>query len=242
MKRLITALFILLASVSFAQKKQTIHVERGSAFTINADEPIWEELTDVANEGRWFYKLAQDADHLYIAIRISDELLQNYAVRDGINIQFMADHKKQKDRVFVYPYPDKEVKRSLQQAGFDPEKDYKSDLIGRSRGYYVTGFPSIVDGLLSFQNNYGLYAEARMLNKQFYYTARIAKSLIPIGADGFGIKLRINDNLSALLQAANKRGAGSQTVIQGLQVEKGQDKSKKKATTVLFLQAVLGKE
>lgn len=239
MRRLITAFLVLLTSFSYAQKKQPIRVEQGAAFLIDGAEQDWRNVGDVADEGRWFYKLAHDHDNFYVAVRIVDELLQNYAVRDGINVQFLGESKKKKDRSFVYPFPDREVKRAVQQADFDPAKDYKTDLIARSRGYYVTGFPSIVDGLLSFQNNYGFKAEAKVVSNELLYVATLPKVLMPIVDNGFMLKLSINDGLSALLQAANKKGAPTQAVIQGLQVEKGQDKTKKKATTSLLLQAVL---
>lgn len=240
MKRLLTVLVLLLSGYfSSAQKKQPIRVESGVGLDLTNLSKGWDALDNVAGEGKWFYKISHDESNLYVAVLIADDMLQNYASRDGVSLQFLPEAKKEKVRTFVYPYVDREVKRAVQQADFDPEKDYKSDFIARTRGYYVSGFPRIVDGLLSFQNSYGIQAQAKMENKQFYYVACISKALIPIVSDGFTVKLVINDNFSALLTAANKKGGASAGVVQGVQVEKQEKKSKIKTTTALLLACVL---
>lgn len=198
MKRFVAlCLLSLTCSYSFSQKKQDYSIAYKNDVTIDGKHLEWNDLANVDDAGKWYYKVAHDKTNLYVAIRIQDSMMQNAVATEGIMVKFPAESKKTKDRIFVYPYLDKEVKRALRQAAIeDPIAVVKSsniDLVHRSRGFVVLGFPTIIEGLLSLQSNYGLKAMIGTDDDGMYYEAVIPKDLLAIRDDVVALELQIND-------------------------------------------------
>lgn len=240
MKRNILGILLLfLGLCGFAQKKEAVDFHVNKNIIVDGDLSEWTTWTDVAKEGKWCYQIAHDAQYIFVAVRTQDQMLQNLVARNGVILNFMADHKKKKDRIFVYPFPDKEVKRAMLQEDFDPTKDYKSDLINRTRGYYVSGFPTIIDGLLSLQNNYGLKAEARIQDSVLCYEAVIPKSLVTIVDHKIVVKLSINDERTAFSTTANSSNRSGSSSPHRANPSRATGKSKTKTTLEVVLQGTL---
>ncbi|SMG46405.1 hypothetical protein SAMN05660862_3300 [Sphingobacterium psychroaquaticum] len=240
MKRNILGIVLLfLGLCGFAQKKEAVDFHVNKSIIVDGDLSEWATWADVGNQGKWFYQIAHDAQNIFVAVRVKDPTLQNLVARNGVILNFMADHKKKKDRIFVYPFPDREVKRAMLQVDFDPAKDYKSDLISRTRGYYVSGFPTIIDGLLSLQNNYGLKAEARIQDSVLCYEAIIPKSLVTIVDHKMVLKISINDERTAFPTTANNNNRSGSSSLHRVNSSRMTGKSKTKITMEVVLQGTL---
>ncbi|PRD50678.1 hypothetical protein [Sphingobacterium gobiense] len=198
---LLSVLLIIGMSPSFAQKKQTITVPSLSNIKIDADLGEWDTLYNVADEGFWFYQLAQDAANLYIAIRVENPMIQHLAARNGILLTVQSNKKNRDDIQFLFPYPDSEVKRAMMNESHDSDAAYKTALIDRSRGYFVYGFPTVPNGLLSLKNGYGLEAIARMDDGKLYYEAVIPKPLLDYTTPVATLKLTIYDGFTPLISS-----------------------------------------
>src|SRR5690606_13744919 len=95
---------------SFAQQNQHGVIQFLSDITIDADLGEWDVMHNVAQESNWFYQLAQDADHLYIAVRVDDPLVQHMAASNGVLLTIQSNQRNRDDIQFLFPYPDNEVK------------------------------------------------------------------------------------------------------------------------------------
>lgn len=234
-KILLGILLIVGVNPSFGQKKQKITVQALSDVRVDADLKEWDALNEVAEEGLWFYQLAQDASNLYVAVRVEDAFLQNLATRNGILFSVLADKKKKDDIQFLFPYPDSEVKRAMITEDHDSDEDYKTTLIARSRGYFVSGFPQVPNGLLSLDNNYGLHAAARMDDGILYYEAVVPKSVLDYTTPVARVKLAINDGVTTLA-SSNQKNTVRSGGMYGSYRGRPAPRTKNKLTMVVLLE------
>jgi len=207
MKTIMCITFLVLVSQAFAQKKQPFAFADLEGARADAEQAEWDTLYATGAEEPWAYNIGQDAENLYIAVRIADPELQNLAARNGVLLGFPATgskKKKKKDRLLLYPFPDRETKRAIQNEDFDPQKDYRAELIERSRGYLVDGFPSVPDGLLSFQNQYGIAARAKAIADGLLYEAAVPKKLLEAEDGKITVRIAVN-GLLALVPNSNSR-------------------------------------
>ncbi|MBD1431987.1 hypothetical protein H8B06_04050 [Sphingobacterium sp. DN00404] len=237
---LLGILFIMATIPSFAQKKQKIVIQSLSDVTVNADLAEWDTLNNVAEEGSWFYQLAQDASNLYVAIRIENPMIQHLAARNGILLTVQSTKKNKDDIQFLFPYPDSEVKRAMTGEDHDSDGAYKAGLINRSRGYFVYGFPTVPNGLLSLQNGYGLQAKARIDDGKLYYEAVLPKSLLDYTIPVTTFKLSIYDGFTSLISSRKvtaSRSSGMYGPYRGRPAPRS--KSKDQLTLTVLLEATL---
>ncbi len=219
-------LLIVGMSQSFAQKKQKIAIQSLSDIKIDADLSEWDTLHNVADQGFWFYQLAQDASNLYLAIRVEDYSLHISAILSGIVFSVIPDKKNRDEILFLYPYTDREAKRAINQEGYRSEEEEKRAFIERSRGYFVYGFPTIPSGLLSFQNEYGLRAKIRTDEGTLYYEAVIPKSLLDYTKPLAILKLAIHDGITPLVapkKSASTRSGGMYRPYRGRPTPRSKD-------------------
>lgn len=205
-----------------------------SAVRVDADLHEWKSMTDVSDEGLWYYQLGQDQEQVYVAIRVVDPMLQRAAARNGILFGILAEKKNKSDLQLLFPYPDREVKRAMQQEDIASSKIYKQQLIDRSRGYLLSGFPTVPDGLLSLQNGYGLKAAVKVEDDALIYEAVVPKGLLMPSAGEITIKLGINDGFSVLQQ---KQTRASTTY--GAYRTSRSTPEKSKTTSVVLLETTL---
>jgi len=208
MKTILCIGLAVLAVRGFAQKKQPFAFANLEGVELDAEHAEWDTLYAAGPEEPWAYNIGQDAENLYIAVRIADPALQNLAARNGVLVGFPATgakkKKKKKDLLLLYPFPDRETKRAIQNEDFDPQKDYRAELIERSRGYLVDGFPSVPDGLLAFQNQYGIAARAKAVENGLLYEAAVPKKMLEAQDGKITVRIAVN-GLMALVSNNNSR-------------------------------------
>lgn len=212
MKRTIicTLLVFLSASVS-AQKKKKDEYRLVPTFpvTIDADLVEWaDKLAPMDQDSSWSFAVSNDTDFIYAAIKVKNEMLQYEAVRNGFIININKDGKKKDGAALIFPIPDSESRRAMRQDDNFESMNVREELIKRSRGYGVKGFQRIVDGLLSFENTYGVQAIAKLTaENELIYEAKI-----PIDAIGLkdpkqtvAIQVQLNNQYAILQRALRNR-------------------------------------
>ncbi|GHE46381.1 hypothetical protein [Sphingobacterium griseoflavum] len=209
MKRYLIGIILFVVGVSaFAQKTTKINLESLANVETDGDLGEWPALIDVAQDGNWLYQLAKDDRYIHVAIVVRNPLLQQMAARHGIVFSVISNGKNKRPTQFIFPFPDAEVKRAIQHEEHMQRDDDKKKLIERSRGYYVQGFLEIPDGLLSFENTYGLAAKATLLADALVYEARIPIASLDLQVTPTKLKIEINDGFS-LLPAAKRQSAAT---------------------------------
>lgn len=232
MKRIIYALIIIgMLSQAYAQKKQEIAITVVNKATVDADLSEWTAMTAVVADSSWTYQLAYDTEHIYIAVRILDPMLQNWAARDGILVSFLPDSKREKAPTLIFPFPDGETIRALRQSEISDDVKMRNELIARTRGYQLRGFARILDGPLSFQNGYGIKAAAQAVKGEFTYEAAIPRKQLALSGDTFLLSLGINDRSAA--QSASRSAASADPRMWQRKASTAREKSKL-ATQVLL--------
>ncbi|MCC2600468.1 hypothetical protein [Sphingobacterium sp. FBM7-1] len=239
MKRIFLGLLLVWAlSPSFAQKKQKVVIPFLSDITIDADLGEWDVMHNVAQESNWFYQLAQDADHLYIAVRVDDPLVQHMAARNGVLLTIQSNQRNRDDIQFLFPYPDNEVKRAMRSEEHAADLDVKTAFISRSRGYLVYGFPTVPNGLLALENGYGIQAIARMDSEKLFYEAVVPKSLLDYIAPVATLKLGVYDGFTPLISTKKVVSGGSRGRY-GSDRGRQASRSKDKRTLTVLLETTL---
>lgn len=236
--RLYLILIVTFFSIStvFAQKVQKVTLETLDGVDIDGNLDEWPPLIDVAGEGLWCYQLVNSADHIHLAVRVMDPLLQQMAAQNGIVFSVVSQKKSKSDAQLIFPFPDGEVKRAMRDGDADPNQDNKEAFIERSRGYYVQGFLDIPNGLLSLQNSYGVQAKAKVLAGGLAYEARIPKRALEENKKPLILKIGINDGFSYLPVAKNRATPARRSY--GYQ-RPAATKSKSKQTLVVLLETTI---
>lgn len=235
---LLGILFIMATIPSLAQKKQKIVIQSLSDVAIDADLAEWDTLNNVAEEGSWFYQLAQDASNLYVAIRVENPMIQHLAARNGILLTVQSNKKNKDDIQFLFPYPDNEVKRAMRSEEHSADLDVKTAFISRSRGYLVYGFPTVPNGLLALENGYGIQAIARMDSEKLFYEAVVPKSLLDYIAPVATLKLGVYDGFTPLISTKKVVSGGSRGRY-GSDRGRQASRSKDKRTLTVLLETTL---
>jgi len=211
MKRnIIIAILIFASSNLLAQKKKEPYaILPNFQVEVNGNLDEWEnQLNVIGQDSSWNFAVTKDANFLYVAVKIKDLALQQEAARNGIIVNINAEGKKKDGAQLIFPIPDSESVRAMRNDDNLPNMNVREELIKRSRGYGVRGFARIVDGLLSFDNTYGVQAIAKLLDNDVL----VYESKIPIQAIGIknlsqpvAIQIMINNRFSILKKTIKDR-------------------------------------
>ena len=200
---------ILLPLLSFSQKKK-----KPTDYTflslpqvvVDGDVSEWEGHFYLAENELWHCALSRDADHLYAAVVIKDQSLQNEAILRGIIWNISYNHKKREGAQLIFPLADRESLRALRQDEDYDRENIRQDMLHTTRGYFVKGFTRVRDGLLSLQNDYGIQAVAKIDSNQYLcYEAVVPLDLIKFKSDEIAVQLLINTQYHQLHQATKER-------------------------------------
>ncbi len=200
---------ILLPLLSFSQKKKKAQDYTFLSIpdiAVDGNLMEWEGSFYLADSELWHCALSRDAGHLYAAVVIKDPALQNEAILRGIILNLSYDQKKRDGAQLVFPIADRESIRALRQDEDRDVKNMKQDMLNSTRGYFVKGFSKVPDGLLSFQNNYGIHAIAKLDSSQrLCYEAIIPLELITFKSDKIAVQLTVNTQYAQIQRAAKGR-------------------------------------
>lgn len=202
---IIFVLSILFPFLALAQRSK----KDGAAFlsvpniVVDGQLQEWEGMLYNEDNELWSAGLAVKGDSLYAAVIIKDPALQREALMSGIVLNVSYNAKKRDGARIYFPVADREGLRALQQAEDGEVKDYRREVLNTTRGYYVSGFDKVVDGLLSFQNSYGVHAVVQLDSSQLSYESVLPLELVGLKSDRFAVKVGINTQYSRM-QANNR--------------------------------------
>jgi hypothetical protein len=157
-------LLVVVGPTTVSAQRKLIHDELQLAQGLIVDGNLsdWgKELKKEHADQGISYELRNDAEQLYIAIRIAEKRNQLTALNQGIKIQFNIEGKKKDGPAIVFPVADRISLRSLMSPENDnrPE-DMREAILGTVKGIQVHQMGDLLDGLISLQNQYGIAAVA----------------------------------------------------------------------------------
>ena len=199
-------ILLLVGNELMAQsKKGDFQFTTKSDVVVDADLDEWGDLILVNPDSTWLFAVAHDQENIYVAVEVADPILQVEAARNGILININTTGKKKDGMILTFPIPDSEsVRAMLNDEDLKPE-NVRKELIERSRGYQVKDFPMLVDGLLSFDNTYGIKAVANVSEQN----RLVYEAVIPIEQ----LRLKNRNSQIALQVSINNRWVQMQRAL-----------------------------
>lgn len=165
---------------------------------IDGDLTDWGNKTYYTFKGQDFsYSIANDADYLYIAIRIPNKAQQLKAIYNGISVTTNSEAKEKAGPTVTFPMPDVAALRAMNsKEEYEKAENNREAGLNLTRALSISGFPTIIDGRISLENNYGIKASAKIdpTDDALNYEAAISLKQLNINKDAaFALNLRIND-------------------------------------------------
>ena len=208
-KILIICICFLISTYSYGQKKSKQPVVTLPAIdnvVIDGQLNEWSgKLISVGQDSSWSYSVVRNGDYLYAAVKIKDKELQRDVVRWGITFGVHGNVKKKDGAELIYPVADREDVREMAQSDDYKGQDIRQVLLNTARGYQISGFQSLVNGNLSFSNNYGIQARIRIdEHDNLCYEAVLPVSRVATDKDEdpVGIQLQLNTMWSVMARSA----------------------------------------
>lgn len=200
-----------------AQKKnkQDYVFQKGEGIVLDGQLDEWEGRMYNAESEVWSFGISIDGDKLYAAVRIKDDMLQHEALRNGIFVNLSYNEKKKDGAKLLYPYVDGERLRALSQDENLDLTEIKAELLKSVRGYQISGFSKVVDGLLSLDNSYEVRAKAQLYNGVLLYEAEIPLDLISFKSDRIGVQVGINTSFFQTKKVVDASPRGNNVRIYG---------------------------
>lgn len=196
--RIIVILGLMLPFLAFAQRKKKEDYAFLSMSNIVMDGNLQEWQGKLYNEDSemWSSGVALRGDSIYVAAIVKDPALQREALMGGIVLNISYNSKKRDGARLYFPVADREGLRALRQDEDRMDEDYRQEVLNTTRGYYVLGFDKVVDGLLSFENSYGVRAVVQIDSASLSYEAVIPLDLVGLKSDQFAVKIGVNTQFS----------------------------------------------
>lgn len=191
----------------FSQKKNKddYSIQSIQGFVLDGYTEEWNSKFYNNDSELWSFAVAVVDDKLVCAIKVKDKNLQMEALRSGMFVDIHTDGKKKNGASFVYPFPDRERMRALIQDEDRVQEISKEELLGSSRGYFIKGFSKVVDGLLSFDNEYGIQSVVKVDKEGvLHYESVIPLQLLDKKSSSLAIQLGVNTKYSALKRTSRE--------------------------------------
>lgn len=186
-------LFITHALVVSAQKKSDITIQnQWVTADIDGNHKEWgDSLKHFEKDTRFHYSIANDDKNLYLAISVSDRQRIQNILAGGITFFVTTDGKKKEGQSIVFPV----TSRYKPLKKMTPEEAIRQSL-NSAKAITVKGFPKILDGNISINNDFGISAAAAFTDSgKLLYEAAIPLERLNLTA-GTAKELNINVKLN----------------------------------------------
>lgn len=170
-----------------------------------------DKMIAIGSDSAWMYAVSVDQHNLYVAMLVRNRALQNEAVQNGFALNINTEGRQRDGEQLFYPIPDRESVREHLSERNSEDQDVRLVFLDKVRGYYVRGFDNILDGLLSFENNYGVRAISKIDSEDnLVYESKIPlKSLLWKDSERkIAVQIGVN-TLWSQIQRANRRNRNS---------------------------------
>lgn len=202
---IIMSVFFPLVLVAQKNKKEEFKFKKLANITVDGNLSEWSTL-DTLEGNLWSFGVSVIEGRLYAAVQVKDELLQKEALQDGIFLNISYNDKKKDGAMLIFPAIDRERLRALRQDEERNIENFKQDFLTSVRGYYVMGFSRLVDGLLAFDNDYGVEAKAIISEEgSLLYEAVVPLDLIALKGNEIAVQIGVRTRHYQLQKAAANR-------------------------------------
>jgi len=155
-------LFVLLLSTSiFAQRKAIEIQNKWTTITADGDLGDWQDsLSMFHSDSKLFYALANDEDHIYLALQSKNPELLSKIMIGGITFSVNTEVEKKNPPRVTFPILDRTPGKPKSSREVLSKEEIQDQTLERIKDIRVFGFKEIIDGPISLQNNYGIRAAA----------------------------------------------------------------------------------
>ena len=122
------------------------------------DSLVYEHATQ-----EFHYHIKNDAEHVYVAMRVHDKDRQMQIFAQGLAFMVNTNGKRREGPTVYYPVADRLAFRSIMSADNDDRpEDMRKGALAAIRAIYVMRFDDVLDGQISLENTYGIHARAAL--------------------------------------------------------------------------------
>lgn len=228
--------------VLFAQKKkkQDYTFHKVDKVVVDGNLTDWEGKIYNADSEFWSFGVCTDGAKLYVVVCVKDDMLQREALRNGVVVNLSYNEKKKGGAQLLFPYVDRERLRALGQDEDLNVNNIKEELLKSVRGYQISGFSKVLDGLLSFDNTYGINAVARFDDKNILvYESEIPLDLINFKSNKIALQVGINTQFFQVKKVMDSTNRPSNVRIYGANPTGATLKNPYKEETMVWFQGTI---
>lgn len=214
----ISVVLMVVPIFCFSQKKkEAVYTFQSiTNIQVDGDHRDWQNKLIEVDDDKWSFGITKDSNKLWIAVHIKDPALREDALRNGIIVNISLTSKKKEGAQLIFPFPDRERVRALMQNEESDKSMLQRDILNSSRGYQLTGFSKVRDGLLSFDNTYGIKAKSKIdSSEHFLYESVIPLDLIYFEEDVVAVQISINNRFTQLEKLSKERQRNAPTTMYG---------------------------
>ena len=122
------------------------------------DSLVYEHATQ-----QFHYHIKNDAENVYVAMRVEDKDRQMQIFAQGLAFMVNAKGKKREGPTVYFPVADRLAFRSIMSADNDDRPDdMRKGALAAIRAIHVMRFDDVLDGQISLENTYGIDAQATL--------------------------------------------------------------------------------
>lgn len=208
-KRYLFFVLLVIPFFLFAQKKKKDQyvVHDISGIIIDAGFDDWKSNLNSIKSDLWSFGVSHDKTKIYAAVIIKDKLLIAEAIRNGILFNISYSDKKTDGARIIYPKVNLEkLENILGVEGHEREGIIHDEWIQSAKGYYVAGFDKVRDGLLAFNNQYGIKAACKIDESGYLvYESEIPLQLIKFKTSTIAVQLAVNTEFTNRQKILNSK-------------------------------------
>lgn len=192
------------------QKKTKVEYKAQDIAGITVDGDIMDWKGHLYNDDSelWSFSIAVDDSKLRAVALIKDEQLISEAIRNGLLLNISYSNKKRDGAQLVFPRMNLEKLEGFLDEDSRDQQFSNADLLRSAKGYYVFGFSKVVNGLLSFNNAYGIKAVCKIdKDGHLIYEAEVPLDLINFKTKDVAIQLAVNTRYSQMKKLASNQSS-----------------------------------
>jgi hypothetical protein len=179
-KNLIIGFIITLLNSCSSQQPVYKSLWQTNKFTSPDNKELHEALRFCDKKSKLQYSITNDSKNIYICIKATDEQYQMKIIRAGMQVNIDTTSKEEQEISILYPLASIEKPKMPvdMKSGLVKDKKnnpMKTQFLLEHKEMQLSGFKSPINGLVSLQNNYGIFVNIDWdsLNIMYY------KAIIP---------------------------------------------------------------
>lgn len=193
MNVLLVCLFFPFFLLGQKKKKEEYIIPEISGFVFDAKLNNWEGHLFNPQSSLWSFGIVKSGNKLFAAARIKNQGLIKEAIRNGILLNISYSDKKKDGAQIIFPRLNLEKLERQVDVEELGNNITNQELIQSSKGYYVKGFERVVDGLLSFNNQYGIHASCTIgTSGDLVYLVEVPLDLVKFQTKEIAVQLAVN--------------------------------------------------